>query len=132
VPQTAISAPSAAEVILLVDDDAAVLASLQFALELQGFSVRPYPSAEALLAQPELPSHGCLVLDYNLPGLDGLALLERLRDRGVALPALLITTPTSEAMTKARAAGVEVVEKPLLGDALALAVKRVLAPAPRF
>lgn len=129
-PQTASSAPAAAEIILLVDDDEAVLAAVQFALELQGFVVRPYPSAEALLAQKELPSHGCLVLDYNLPGLDGIELLERLRARGVALPALLITTPTSEALNKAKAAGIEVVEKPLLGDALALAVQKALDQSP--
>jgi FixJ family two-component response regulator len=59
------------------------------------------------------------VLDERLPGVSGLAALARLRARGVGLPAVLITThPLPILREAARAAGVEILEKPLLGDGL--------------
>ena len=78
----------APDVILLVDDDAAVRNALKFSLEMEGFSVRLYPTPEALLAESNLPAVGCLVIDYRMPEIDGLELVERLRNRGVALPVL--------------------------------------------
>jgi FixJ family two-component response regulator len=115
--------------IVLVDDDPAIRTALQFALELEGFVVEAYASGEAA-CQAALPSSGCLVLDQQLPGMDGLTLLQRLRDRRVALPAVLITThPDRRLRSRARAAGVDIVEKPLLGDALADSVRSALSLA---
>ena len=121
--------PVGAPEVILVDDDAAVLASLKFDLELQGYAVRAYPTAESLLERTDLPESGCLVLDYHLPVLNGLELLGRLRARGVALPAVLITTPRGDLPARAAAAGVGVVEKPLLSNTLPEAISRLLAPA---
>lgn len=120
------------EVVVVVDDDPALLHALTFALGVEGFSVRPYPDAASLLTEPSLPAHGCLVIDYRLPGLDGLDLLERLRARGVTLPAVLITTATPKILKRAAAAGVPVVEKPLLNGMLFSLVHELLAaPASR-
>src|ERR1051326_265321 len=80
-----------AENVLVVDDDAAVRAALKFALEVEGFRVRLYDGPEALLADPDLPERACLVIDYRMPGIDGIELVRRLRQRQVALPALLIS-----------------------------------------
>ena len=55
------------DVILVVDDDAAVRNALKFALEVEGFSVRLYATPEALLAEKDLPAAGCLVIDYRMP-----------------------------------------------------------------
>jgi DNA-binding response OmpR family regulator len=64
------------------------------------------------------------VLDQRLPGLSGLDLLERYRARGETSPAILITTnPSAATRERARTAGVEIVEKPLLGQGL---TRRVL------
>ena len=110
--------------ILLVEDDPAVRASLKFALELEGFGVDAYASAEALSEAGPLPETGCLVLDYRLPGMDGLSLLALLRGREVDMPAVLITSnPTAAIRRRAAAAGVAIVEKPLMGDALADCVR---------
>lgn len=106
------------EIVIVVDDDPALLHALRFVFEVEGFSVRAFPDAESLLAEPGLPSHGCLVVDYKLPGIDGLELLQTLRSRGVKLPAVLITTPTPLVTQRAEAAEVPIVGKPLVANAL--------------
>ena len=114
--------------ILLVDDDPAVRASLAFSLQLDGFLIETFDCGEDLAEKTAFPDHGCLVLDYRLPGIDGLSLLRLLRDRNVCLPAVLITSaPTRAVRRRAREAGADIVEKPLLCDALTAAVRTRLA-----
>ena len=117
---------NAPDVILLVDDDAAVRNALKFSLEMEGFSVRLYPTPEALLAEEELPAGSCLVIDYRMPEIDGLELVERLRSRGVTLPVFLISGRVTRSL-RARASSLgisDVLEKPL--SDLAVSIRRVL------
>jgi two-component system response regulator FixJ len=78
--------------IALVDDDAAVLDSLQLYLARHHVTASCFASAEALLAglgagaQPE-----CIVSDIRMPGMSGLDLLRRLKERRSAAPLILIT-----------------------------------------
>lgn len=114
--------------VILVDDDPAVTHAMQFSFDLEGLDVRSFRDGESLLAAGDLPEAGCLILDQNLPGMDGLALLERLRATGVGLPAILITTnPRTALRIRAAAAGVPIIEKPLLTDALLTIVRKALA-----
>lgn len=120
--------PNKATALVLVDDDPALLHALSFAFETEGYDVRAFADAESLLADPET-SRGsvCLVLDQKLPGMSGLALLAALRARNVAAPAILITTnPPAAVRREARAAGVEIVEKPLLDGVLANKVREAV------
>jgi len=109
--------------VVVVDDDAAVLHSLKFALELEGYSVSAYRDAAGVLARATFPERGCLIVDYKLPDMNGLDMLAALRARGTTTPAVLIATAPGEAvMRRAAAAHVSVVEKPLLGDTLNQAI----------
>jgi len=114
-------------VILVIDDDPAVGNSLKFALEVEGFSVRLYPTGAELLDEKDMPESGCLVADYHLPGMNGLDLLARLRERNVRLPAILITThPSAAIRRRAALAGVRLIEKPLLSDTLFQCIRAAL------
>jgi FixJ family two-component response regulator len=115
-------------ILALVDDDPAVRQSLTFAFETAGISVSAFSDAESALASPDRLAWRCMVLDQRLPGISGLELLDRLRAAGVRAPSILITThPSYETRTRARAAGVEIVEKPLLDNQLSKRVSEFIA-----
>jgi DNA-binding response OmpR family regulator len=69
--------------VILVDDDAELVAMIRFGLESAGYSVTTYDSGpEALAAMEALPTRGAprlLLLGIDLPGLDGHTLHEQLR-----------------------------------------------------
>ena len=113
-------APDIAEpVILVVDDDEAVRDSLSNMMESEGFEVRAFANGRDLLNEASLPAIGCMVVDYNMPAMNGLELVGALRGRGVSIPAILITgNPAKHVRDHAAAIAVLVVEKPLLGSYL--------------
>jgi FixJ family two-component response regulator len=113
---------------MVVDDDPWLLDALRLTFETDGFDVSTFASGEDLLAADASVGR-CFVLDLRLPGLDGLDLLARLRLLGVKAPAILITTPTSGVSARAAAAGVTLVEKPLLSRHLLTQVRRVMSAA---
>ena len=119
-----------APLLLLVDDDPAIRASLEFSLELEGFAVESFDSGEALMDRGKLASPACLILDYRLPGIDGLSLLQQLRDRGDHCPAVIITSnPTRSVRQRTRNAGAVLIEKPLLSNGLTAAIRSLIANA---
>jgi two-component system, LuxR family, response regulator FixJ len=114
--------------VLVVDDDPAVRNSLQFSLQIEGFAVRAYASGRELLDDPDLPKNGCLIVDQKMPDMTGLDVVAVLRQRQIAIPAILITTnPNALLRRRAADAGIPVIEKPLLGDALSRGIREALA-----
>jgi FixJ family two-component response regulator len=115
--------------VIVVDDDDAVRQSLKFALEMEGLNVRLYESGDAILADRDLPVSGCLVVDYYMPAMDGIELIDRLRHRAVRLPAILITARATEALRRraARSGFRQVLEKPLEDGALIDSILGALA-----
>jgi FixJ family two-component response regulator len=117
----------ASSIVVVLDDDLAVRDSLKFMLEIGEFDVRLYPSGGELLRERELPAASCLIVDYRMPEMNGLDLIARLRDRGLSAPAILITTHPSEGLrNRATAAGIPIVEKPLLDSTLLDAVRAAI------
>jgi two-component system response regulator FixJ len=117
--------------IIVVDDDAAVRGSLKFALEIEGFVVRTYAKGDDLMSDAALSDCACLVIDQKLPGMTGMDVVAALRNRRIAMPAILITShPTITLQERAAQAGVPIVEKPLLGNALIDRVRATVANPP--
>lgn len=120
--------PARRLVLALVDDDEPLRGALAFECETAGFTTRVFADAESAWAAPDISSWGCLIVDLRLPGMSGLELAERLRGRDHRSPAILITSnPSPSTRRRARAAGMEIVEKPLLGGELIRSVRRILA-----
>jgi len=108
--------------IFIVEDDEATRDSLCLLFECEGLACRGFASASAFLAAKP-------VLDVNMAGMDGLALLERLRASGVTTPAIMITGQASPAvLRRATAAGaVALLEKPFDSASLVDRVNGLLA-----
>lgn len=111
-------------VVYIVDDDAAVLTSLQFALEVEGYTVHAFSDAKGLLGLHHIERQASLVIDYRLPDTNGLDLVQRLRAKGVTAPALIITShPGPDLKRRANALSVPILEKPLLDNSLIAAIR---------
>jgi CheY-like chemotaxis protein len=65
----------------VVDDYAAVRSALKFSLEVAGLDVRVFDGAAGLLNDSAALPCDCLVVDYRMPGVDGLELIGVLRSR---------------------------------------------------
>ena len=111
--------------VAVIDDDAAVCDSTRILLEIYDFAVRTYQSAAAFMQ--ESPAVSCIVVDYHMPGMNGLDLVSRLRSRGNSVPVIMITA-TSEAKIEKLAAQLgirRVLQKPL-GKALVSSLQEEL------
>jgi two-component system response regulator GlrR len=118
--------------ILLVDDDADLLRLLSMRLSAAGYRVDAAESAEAALDQLALARPQLVISDVQLPGLDGLALFDRIRARHPALPVILLTAHgTIPDAVEATARGVfTYLTKPFDGRALLETVAAALALSP--
>jgi FixJ family two-component response regulator len=119
-------------VVCIVEDDAAVRNALKFSLEMEELAVRAYNSAASLLDDPGLSSCRCLVVDFRMPAMDGLELVEILIARGVKTPVIMITgQATRDLRVRARKLGISrVIEKPWPNGELLKAVQAAIADTP--
>lgn len=110
--------------LILVDDDPAVLVSLSFVMEIEGFSVRGFANAEEVLESGLDLAPCCLVVDQGLPGMSGLDLIELLRARDPGQRAILtVSTLTPNLQRRAGLSGLSIIEKPVLGSTLVDAIR---------
>ena len=112
----------------VVDDDGAVREAMRDLLQEDGRTVEIYASSEAFLAAYRPGREGCLLVDAQMPGMGGLALLQRLHNEGTWLPAIMITgqgdVPMAVEAMKAGAA--DFIEKPIGRDELFASIERAL------
>ncbi len=108
------------EAVIVVDDDDAVRDSLQSLLETAGFSVRLYGSAGEFIAHCPSTEQGCLLLDVQMPGMDGLALQERVATGWPQLSVVIMTGhgDIPIAIRAMKAGAVDFIEKPLNDEIL--------------
>lgn len=76
---------------IVIDDDIFVCRALKTQLEILGFNVVVFHSAESLLADPLPTGDMCLLLDVYLPGMSGIELCRQLAEAGSRLPTILMT-----------------------------------------
>jgi FixJ family two-component response regulator len=112
--------------VLIVDDDDSLRRALVRTLRLDGFDVTGYPSVEALLAAGVPERDTCLVLDVNMPGIDGIAFKRTLVEAGRDLPTVFITAlePEDVSGPLAALAPVAVLFKPFKNEDLLAALDR--------
>jgi FixJ family two-component response regulator len=128
------SGASAPLVVHVVDDDEAMRVALTRLLAAAGYATRAYGSAGAFLIAADTEPEGCLVLDLHMPGPDGLALHDALRQRGWTVPTVFLTgrgdIPSSVRALKAGAS--DFLTKPVRSEVLLEAVRVAIeADAPR-
>ena len=116
----------------LIDDDDPARESLAFLLTTMGFRVLQYPSAEQFLsAQTDEPTEDLLISDIRMPGLDGIELTRRLRQRLWSVPIVLISGHADSRLAQAAidAGASAFLEKPYteigVKDAIEKVVQRV-------
>jgi FixJ family two-component response regulator len=123
--------PSARGTIFVVDDDVSVREALGSLLRSAGFTVQLFASAGEFTARPKTDSPSCLVLDVQLPDLDGLALQQQLLAEDAAIPIVFITAhgdiPMSVRAMKSGA--VEFLTKPFVEADLLESIRQAIARA---
>src|SRR6266481_2787406 len=77
--------------ISIVDDDASVCDALTSLLRAVEYHCSVFPSAEAFLASGRAADTDCMVLDVRMPGMSGLELQDKLRDRSRVIPIIYLT-----------------------------------------
>jgi two-component system response regulator ChvI len=81
--------------IALVDDDKNILASVSMLLEQEGYHVRTYSDGAAALTALTTTPPDIAILDIKMPRMDGLELLQRLREKSM-LPVIFLTSKDEE------------------------------------
>ena len=110
----------------LVDDDGAVRRSAGFMLKTSGYQVKSYESGVELLKSSGELSHGCILLDIRMPGMDGLEVHEALKGKGVTLPVIIMSGhgDVTLAVKAMKAGAIDFIEKPFEKATLLGAIER--------
>lgn len=125
------AAPSL-ELVAIVDDDPFVRAATCSLLRAVGWEARAFASGieflEAQSGREAPPPIACLVCDIHMPRLNGIELLARLQQDGIAVPTVFITALTSEAVRRRALdqGALCVIEKPVDAGELEAWVRRAL------
>ena len=118
----------ATPIVFIVDDDISVRESLELLVRHEGWQPQLFASAQEFLShtRPHVPS--CLVLDVNLPDLNGLDLQKRIAAHRSDIPVIFITGYGDVPMTvrAMKAGAVEFLTKPFGDDALLNAIRNAL------
>ncbi|MEU6064552.1 MULTISPECIES: response regulator transcription factor [Streptomyces] len=118
--------------VLVVDDDAAILRSLERGLRLSGFAVRTAPDGLGALAAVADGPPDVLVLDVSMPGMSGIEVCARLRADGRDLPVLMLSAldETADRIAGLQAGGDDYLVKPFALQELVLRLRALLRRRP--
>ena len=119
---------NAAPTIFIVDDDTEILKALSRLMRSEGLFAVTFDSPEAFLQQHDPAAPGCLVLDVEMPGVDGLELQGRLAGADCPLPIVFLTGRGDVPMSvqAMRAGAINFLTKPVADEALLAAVREAV------
>jgi len=120
--------PQVKPIVFVVDDDVSVRESLELLILSAGWQPETFASAQAFLSRAPATTPACLVLDIELPGLNGLELQERLAVDRSEMPIIFITghDDVPETIRAINGGAVEFLRKPFAADALLHALERAI------
>ena len=115
-------------IVFVVDDDISVRESVELLIRCEGWQPETYASGQEFLTRPRALVPSCLVLDFSLPGLNGLELQKRVAVERPDMPIIFITGYGDVPMTvqAMKAGAVEFLTKPFGEDALLSAIRAAL------
>jgi len=115
-------------IVFVVDDDVSIRESLELMISSAGWKPQIFASAKEFLSRPRENAPSCLVLDVNLPDLNGLDLQTRLTANRIDMPIIFITGYGDVPMTvrAMKAGAVEFLTKPFSDDALLGAIRHAI------
>lgn len=114
--------------ITIIDDDQSVRESLLDLLEVYGYSVKTFASANEFLESSSIPDTNCLLLDISMPGMGGVALNHELKRRAIEIPVVFMTGHAQEAViNEAKKAGT-CLFKPFASRELRSAIELAVSP----
>ena len=113
----------------IVDDDAAIRDSLTLWLGMRGIRCLAYETAERFLEAVRPEWRGCVLIDLQLAGIDGLQLQTRLAERNITMPVIFVTGhgDVSTARDALKAGALDFIEKPVDNDRLVELVSTAIA-----
>jgi|SRR5579871_1033618 len=120
--------PDITPIVYVVDDDISVRESLEALIQEAGWRPKVFQSAKEFLAQSQVPSPSCLILDVSLPDLNGLDLQQQIAGEWAHMPIIFITGYGDVPMTvrAMKAGAVEFLTKPFGDEILLTAVRGAL------
>ena len=114
--------------IFIVDNDAAVRDALTTLFADLDVFVRTYPDAEAFLRELRQQVHGCLIVELDLPGMNGLELMNKLRAMAIEIPTIILASDSNVplAVRAMRAGAIDFIDKPFIEHTLLARVRQTL------
>ena len=124
---------SEAPLITIVDDDVMICEATKDLVEAFGFNARTFTSAGEFLNSDCVSSTACLILDVQMPGMNGLQLHSKLLASGGRVPVIFITAFPDERVRKQalKAGAVCYLSKPFDGETLLSCIRSALGYAER-
>src|ERR671939_1248485 len=114
--------------ILVIDDEAAIRESLRMTLEYEGYEFMAAATGQEGLALVEREAPDLVLLDVKMPGMDGIEVLERLRNMNDALPVVVVSGhgTISKAVEATKQGAFDFIEKPFASDRVLVSLRNAL------
>jgi len=111
--------------IYLVDDDDSVRRSVSFMLKTSGLEVESYGDGLHFIKDSGALNPGCVLLDIQMPKMDGLEVQQELKKRGIPFPVIVMTGhgDVDVAVKAMKAGAIDFIEKPFAKDVMLAAVE---------